>query len=62
MDSREIIRILRKDGYEIVRINGSHHIFEHEKKPNVVVVPHPRRDLPIGTIRNIERQSGLKFR
>ncbi|MBI3708716.1 MAG: type II toxin-antitoxin system HicA family toxin [Proteobacteria bacterium] len=27
-----------------------------------VTVPHPQKELPIGTIKSIERQSGLKLR
>jgi predicted RNA binding protein YcfA (HicA-like mRNA interferase family) len=25
-------------------------------------VPHPKRDIPIGTLRSIEKQAGLKLR
>ena len=41
---------------------GSHHQFRHPKRPNGVTVPHPRKDVPIGTIKSIERQSGVKLR
>jgi len=27
-----------------------------------VTVPHPERDIPMGTLKSIERQSGLKLR
>lgn len=27
-----------------------------------VTVPHPKRDLPIGTLRSIEKQSGIKLK
>jgi predicted RNA binding protein YcfA (HicA-like mRNA interferase family) len=34
----------------------------HPTKPGIVTVPHPKKDMPIGTLRSIEKQSGLKLR
>jgi transposase len=39
-------------------MTGSHHHFQHPTKAGIVTVPHPGRDIPIGTLRSIERQSG----
>jgi predicted RNA binding protein YcfA (HicA-like mRNA interferase family) len=61
MRSREVIKALRADGWEEVRVRGSHHQFRHPTKPGLVTVPHPEADLPRGTLRSIERQSGLKL-
>lgn len=61
-NSREIIRALEQDGWRLVRVTGSHHHFKHPAKPGITTVPHPERDIPIGTLRSIERQSGLKLR
>jgi predicted RNA binding protein YcfA (HicA-like mRNA interferase family) len=36
--------------------------FKHPIKKGRVTVPHPARDVPIGTLKSIERQSGLKLR
>jgi predicted RNA binding protein YcfA (HicA-like mRNA interferase family) len=46
------------------RINhvGSHKQFKHPSKPGRVTVPHPKRDIPVGTLRSIEKQAGLKLR
>jgi predicted RNA binding protein YcfA (HicA-like mRNA interferase family) len=60
MDSREIIRRLKADGWVLVRTKGSHHQFRHASKTALVTVPHPKRDLPIGTVRSIFRQAGLE--
>jgi predicted RNA binding protein YcfA (HicA-like mRNA interferase family) len=62
LNSRDIIRALERDGWRQTRATGSHHHFSHPTKPGVVTVPHPRRDVPIGTLRSIERQSGVKLR
>jgi predicted RNA binding protein YcfA (HicA-like mRNA interferase family) len=62
MDSRTIIRKLRVAGWVHFRTTGSHHHFMHVETQQVVTVPHPRKDVPIGTIKSIERQSGVKLR
>lgn len=62
MISRDVIKALEADGWTLKRVTGSHHHFTHPTKPGIVTVPHPRRDLPLGTLRSIERQSGLRLR
>ena len=61
MNSREIIKALEADGWILRRVTGSHHHFRHPTRPGLVTVPHPKRDLPAGTVRAIERQSGLQL-
>jgi predicted RNA binding protein YcfA (HicA-like mRNA interferase family) len=60
--SSEIIALLKEDGWREVAQKGSHVQFRHPAKPGRVTVPHPRKDIPIGTLRSIERQAGLKLR
>ena len=62
MTSAEVISVLKKAGWYMIRIKGSHHHFAHPANPGIVTVPHPRKDLPIGTLRSIERQAGLRLR
>ena len=58
MNSREIIRRLKGDGWVHVRTKGSHHQFRHPDKGGLITVPHPKRDLPTGTVRAIRKQAG----
>lgn len=58
MNSRELIAKLKADGWLLVHVRGSHHQFKHPIKPGRVTIPHPKRDLPIGTLRSIYRQAG----
>jgi predicted RNA binding protein YcfA (HicA-like mRNA interferase family) len=58
-DSRKLIAMLLSDGWVDAGTTGSHHHFKHPSKPGKVTVPHPRKDLPIGTVRSILRQAGL---
>lgn len=59
--SREILKMLKADGWYEVKCVGDHHQFKHPVKPGKVTVPHPRKDLTKATLKSIERQSGLKF-
>jgi predicted RNA binding protein YcfA (HicA-like mRNA interferase family) len=52
--------MLEADGWFLRNITGSHHHFKHPTKKGLVTVPHPKKDLPIGTVNNIRRQAGLK--
>ncbi len=57
-DSRDIIRRLLQDGFEEKSVRGSHHKFVHRATHRMVMVPHPKRDLPPGTVRNIYKEAG----
>ena len=60
--SRDVIRILEKDGwYEVANV-GSHKQFKHPSKSGRVTVKHPDKDIPRKTLDSIERQSGIRFR
>ena len=59
---KDIIRALERDGWYRVGQTGSHVHFKHETKPGKVTVPHPVKDLPIGTLKSIEKASGVKLR
>jgi predicted RNA binding protein YcfA (HicA-like mRNA interferase family) len=62
MNSRDIIRKLEQDGWREIASSGSHRQFKHGEKPGRVTVPHPVKDMKVGTIKSIERQSGVKLR
>jgi predicted RNA binding protein YcfA (HicA-like mRNA interferase family) len=62
MNSRDIISALQADGWKQVAQEGSHVQFKHPTKTGRVTVPHPKRDVPIGTFRSIEKQANLKLK
>ena len=59
MRSRAVIGKLEADGWREVRQTGSHKQFRHPDKPGTVTVPHPKKDLPTGTLRSISKASGV---
>jgi predicted RNA binding protein YcfA (HicA-like mRNA interferase family) len=61
MDSRRIIKELRQNGWYKIAQSGSHIQFRHPQQKGRVTVPHPKKDIPVGTLKSIERQSGIKF-
>ncbi len=62
MNSRTVLRKLAEAGWVLQRVTGSHHQFKHVTKPGFVTVPHPKRELPIGTVKSIEKQAGVRLR
>jgi predicted RNA binding protein YcfA (HicA-like mRNA interferase family) len=59
MKSLDLIKLLENDGWEVVRIKGSHHQMRHTSKPGTITVPHPKKGLGIGLVREIKKQAGL---
>jgi predicted RNA binding protein YcfA (HicA-like mRNA interferase family) len=59
MNSASLIKQIKADGWFVVHIVGSHQQFKHPSKPGKVTIPHPKKDLPIGTVRSILKQAGL---
>jgi len=59
MHSKKVIERLIRDGWFLRASKGSHHVFVHPIKRGHVVVPHPKKDLGIGLMRNIFKQAGI---
>jgi predicted RNA binding protein YcfA (HicA-like mRNA interferase family) len=59
VDSHAVIQRLEADGWVEARQSGSHKQFKHPVKKGLVTVPSPKRDIPRGTLRSIERQAGI---
>ena len=55
-ESKAIVKRLRAEGFELVGAKGSHKKFR--KGAMTVIVPHPKKDLPLGTARNIAKMAG----
>lgn len=62
MKSQDVIKALKSDGWEQVAQKGSHVQFKHPTKKGRETVPHPKKDIPIGTLRSVEKQADLKLK
>ena len=58
MKGKEMLRLLEKNGWSVVRIKGSHHILKKGEK--IITVPVHNTDLPVGLANAILKQAGLK--
>ncbi|MEK9165520.1 MAG: type II toxin-antitoxin system HicA family toxin [Patescibacteria group bacterium] len=59
LTSKQIIKVLKKKGFELDHITGSHYIFYHSLYKRRVVIPYHFKDLPKGTLLSILKQAGL---
>lgn len=57
---RKLMQMLRQDGWELDRVNGDHHTFQHPDRAALITLTHPRKDLPVGQVRSIYRIAGWK--
>jgi predicted RNA binding protein YcfA (HicA-like mRNA interferase family) len=60
MKSLEVIKKLKKDGWFEVSQKGSHIQLKYQTKKGRVTVPHPKREIPKGTLNSILKQAELK--
>jgi predicted RNA binding protein YcfA (HicA-like mRNA interferase family) len=61
MKVSELLRLLGKDGWVMVRQRGSHRQLHHPTKPGTVTVAgKPSVDVPPGTLNSVMKQAGLK--
>jgi len=55
---RVLLRLLKKLGFNLARVHGSHHVFE--KNGKILVVPvHKGEEIGVGLLRKIIRDLGL---
>jgi predicted RNA binding protein YcfA (HicA-like mRNA interferase family) len=57
--SRDLIKEVERAGWVLVRIKGSHHQFKHPDHKLPLTIPHPKKDLKIGLVKDIMKQAGL---
>ena len=61
MKISELQKLLRVDGWVLVRTRGSHRQYRHPTKPGLVTLAgKPSADLPKGTLNSVLKQAGLK--
>jgi len=58
---KDVIKMIEKDGWVLVRTRGSHRQFHHREKPGTVTIAGKESvDMPPGTLNNVLKQAGLK--
>ena len=59
MSGKELIKQLQKEGWIVVRIEGSHHVMKKGSK-TVIVPVHSNKDIPKGLLNRILKDSDLR--
>ncbi len=58
MKDKELLKLLKRNGGNVVRINGRHHVLQKDGK--TTVVPLHGKDVPAGLLNRILKEAGLK--
>lgn len=59
---KQVEKIIRADGWKLVRITGSHYQYEKAGYESTIEVPnHNEKDLSAGVMKNLEKITGLSF-
>ena len=59
---KKVIKILLSNGWIEKRTRGSHHIFIKPNEEKIVTISVSKNPIPIGTLKNIEKQANIKFK
>jgi predicted RNA binding protein YcfA (HicA-like mRNA interferase family) len=60
---RDVVRILEREGWQLVRQKGSHRQFRHPERAGTVTVPgNPTSELRPGTLASVWKQAGITGR
>ena len=60
VSGKDFCKVLEAHGWELARINGSHHIYKKEGERALPTVPvHGNIDLKPGLLANLLKQTGL---
>ena len=51
-NSKELMKLLKFHGWDLVAVKGSHYQFKHREIKGRVTLPHPK-NLPIGTLKSV---------
>jgi len=60
ISGKDFIRVLTRNGWQLVRVNGSHHIFTKPNHRERLVIPvHGNQPLKLGLLKNQMKIAGL---
>jgi len=62
MTGKDLIKIMKAEGWILDRISGSHHIMIKEGERSIPVPVHGGKDIPIGLVKKILKQAGIERR
>jgi len=61
ISGKRLAKLLKEKGWELARINGSHHIYTKENHPARITVPiHGNQSLKMGLQKNLMKLANIK--
>ena len=61
MKVRDLLKLLQDDGWQVVRIKGSHRQLRHSRKRGTVTVAGKLGvEMPVGTLKSVLKQAELE--
>ena len=61
MKVRDVIKLIRKDGWYLEHTRGSHHQYRHTTKQGTLTISgQPGDEMPKGTLNSVMKHAGLK--
>jgi predicted RNA binding protein YcfA (HicA-like mRNA interferase family) len=62
MNGKQIIAQLKKEGWILIKVEGSHYMMKNLELNKKVPIPvHGSKDIQVGLIKAIEKQTGVKL-
>lgn len=58
MKDKDLLKLLKQNGWEVKRIQGSHHVLQKDEK--TVSLPIHGKDIPVGLLQKLLKITGLK--
>lgn len=58
MRDKDLLKLLKQNGWEVVRVHGSHHVMQ--KGDRTEVIPIHGKDVPTGLLNKILKRTELK--
>lgn len=58
MKDKDLLKLLKNNGWQEIRIHGSHHVLKKDDK--IEVVPVHNKNVPNGLLEKILKRTGLK--
>jgi mRNA interferase HicA len=60
MKVSELIRLIERDGWKLIRQSGGHRIYRHPSKQGSIIIPdHGSKELKKGTEMSIRKKAGI---
>jgi predicted RNA binding protein YcfA (HicA-like mRNA interferase family) len=61
LTGRELCKLLERHGWKLQRVKGSHHIYTHGNREEILTVPvHGNKTLKTGTLNQLLKSAGLR--